>query len=239
MEMENRRSYRAHILLIPYPSLSHINPLLQFSNRLASKGIKATLATTIFISNTMNLKSSSSSSVHFETISDGFDEGGSKQSPDTTTYLRRLEAVGSKTLAELIERHEYSMHPIDCIVYDLCMPWVVDVAKEFGILGAAFATQPCTVNFLYYCLHRGLLKYPFSSNQLSIPGLSFLELNDMPCFHFVGRLRLEVLEVLMKQFSNVEKADFLLVNTVYGFEKEVGLAMDILLIALLLRHSRI
>ncbi|KAL6221517.1 hypothetical protein ACLB2K_004913 [Fragaria x ananassa] len=68
--------YRAHVLAIPYPAQGHINPLLQFSKRLASsKGLKVTLANTIFIANSLNLPKSAGS-VQLETISDGYDDGG-------------------------------------------------------------------------------------------------------------------------------------------------------------------
>ncbi|CAM8947780.1 unnamed protein product [Rhodiola kirilowii] len=48
MAEENRTS-KPHILTLPYPSQGHINPLLHLSKRLASKGAKTTLATTVFI----------------------------------------------------------------------------------------------------------------------------------------------------------------------------------------------
>ncbi|KAE8653780.1 protein NLRC3-like [Hibiscus syriacus] len=43
--MEDKQ-IKGHIVVLPYPSQGHINPLLQFAKRLASKGVKATLATT-------------------------------------------------------------------------------------------------------------------------------------------------------------------------------------------------
>ncbi|KAF5194733.1 Udp-glycosyltransferase 74f2, partial [Thalictrum thalictroides] len=64
---------KAHVLLLPYPAQGHINPVLQFGKRLASKGIKATLLVTNFVSKSMQAESSS---VGVETISDGYDEGG-------------------------------------------------------------------------------------------------------------------------------------------------------------------
>ncbi|KAE8715740.1 hypothetical protein F3Y22_tig00110160pilonHSYRG00312 [Hibiscus syriacus] len=43
--MKNKQ-FKGHVIVVPYPSQGHINPLLQFAKRLASKGVKATLATT-------------------------------------------------------------------------------------------------------------------------------------------------------------------------------------------------
>ena len=89
--MENK-AYRGHVLALPYPSQGHINPLLQFSKRLVSKGLKATLATTLFIHNTMQ-PPSSSSSLQFDTISDGYDEGGFAQVENIQEYHTRMVAI--------------------------------------------------------------------------------------------------------------------------------------------------
>ncbi|KAE8057459.1 hypothetical protein FH972_014149 [Carpinus fangiana] len=46
--MEEERPYRAHVVVLPLHGQGHINPMLQFSKRLASKGlIKITVATTL------------------------------------------------------------------------------------------------------------------------------------------------------------------------------------------------
>ncbi|KAK7848653.1 udp-glycosyltransferase 74f2 [Quercus suber] len=177
--MENK-AYRGHVLALPYPSQGHINPSLQFSKRLVSKGLKATLATTLFIHNTM--QPPSSSSLQFDTISDGYDEGGFTQAESIHAYLNRMETIGSKTLANLIIKNKNTANPIDCIIYDPFLPWALEVAKKFGISGVAFFTQTCAVNFIYYHVHHGLLKLPITSTPISIPGLPVLELEDMPSF---------------------------------------------------------
>ncbi|KAG5561012.1 hypothetical protein RHGRI_004137 [Rhododendron griersonianum] len=76
---KGRRSSTVHVLALPYPTQGHLNPMLQFCRRLVSKGLKATLAITTFISNTMQPKSDS---VQLDTISDGYDEGRFKQASD-------------------------------------------------------------------------------------------------------------------------------------------------------------
>ncbi|KAJ4843234.1 hypothetical protein Tsubulata_008741, partial [Turnera subulata] len=80
--------------------------MLEFSRRLVSKGIKATLATTAYIKKSKYAADPSTASSHItvETISDGFDEGGHKQAEGTQIYLSTLEAVGSISLAELIKK---------------------------------------------------------------------------------------------------------------------------------------
>ena len=48
--MESQTQTQPHILVLPYPIQGHINPMLQFSKRLASKGPRVTFVTTTVIS---------------------------------------------------------------------------------------------------------------------------------------------------------------------------------------------
>ncbi|XP_027346147.1 flavonol 7-O-beta-glucosyltransferase UGT74F1-like [Abrus precatorius] len=220
--MEERVSRCRHVLMVPYPSQGHLNPMLQFSKRLSTKGEKATMVTTIFISKSMHLQSSSiPGSVQFDTISDGYDQGGFDQVGSVPAYLSRMETIGSNSLRELIKKHNSSDHPIDCVVYDAVLVWALDVAKEFGLLGAAFFTQMCAVNYIYYYLYHGLLKIPISSTPISIPGLPLLELKDTPAFVYEPGLYPAYFDLLMNQFSNIHKADIVLVNSYYKLEDQV------------------
>ncbi|EXB88301.1 UDP-glycosyltransferase 74F2 [Morus notabilis] len=195
--------------------------MLQFCKRLASKGLKATLATTVFISNTFNPQSPAP--IQLDTISDGYDDGGFTHAKSIDDYLARLQVSGSKTLAELITRHNNSPHPIDCIVYDGFLPWALDVAHQLGIKGATFFTQACTVNYVYYCVHHRKLTLPVSSFPLPIDGLELLldQLHDMPSYIAVEGSYPAYFELLLNQFSNVHNADFILINTVYELEEQV------------------
>ncbi|KAM1003049.1 hypothetical protein FF1_003357 [Malus domestica] len=119
MEKGQLRAYKAHCLILPYPSQSHINPMLQFSKLLDHKGVRVTLVMTRFLYKTMH--SSGSSCAAWETISDGFDDTG-KGDTKIDIYLERFWQVGSKTLVELLEKHSNSGSPVDCVVYDAIMP---------------------------------------------------------------------------------------------------------------------
>ncbi|RDX80630.1 UDP-glycosyltransferase 74F1, partial [Mucuna pruriens] len=220
--MEEKVSEDRHVLMVPYPSQGHINPMLQFSKRLSSKGVKVTMVTTIFISNSMHLQSSSLlGSVQLDFISDGYDEGGFGQAGSIPTYLSRMQEVGSNSLRELIKKHNSSNHPIDCVVYDPMVLWALDVAKEFGLFGAAFFTQMCAVNYIYYYVYNGLLKVPVSSPPISIPGLPLLDLRDTPAFVYDPGFYPAYFDMVMNQFSNIHKADILLVNSFYKLEDQV------------------
>ncbi|KAI3443954.1 hypothetical protein Pfo_000619 [Paulownia fortunei] len=213
--------YKAHCLILPNQLQGHINPMLQFSKRLAEKGIKITLAVTRYMFKAMQEFSSGSISV--ETISDGFDEGWKGDSAQNLQeYLARFQQVGTETLAELVEKLKNSGQALDCVIYDPFIPWSLDVAKKFGLVGAAFFTQSSSVNSIYYHVHEGQIKLPLSKNQVfNLPGLPPLEPSDMPSFLYDFGSYPGALELLVNQFNNIGKADWFFVNTFYKLEEEV------------------
>ena len=157
------------------------------------------------------------------TISDGFDEGGIAHAKSIQAYLERFWQLGSQTLAELLEKLSSSSsgNPVDCIVYDAFLPWALDVARKFGLVGAVFFTQSCAVDNIYYHVHKGLLKLPLSEPEILLPGLPPLQPQDMPSLIYDLNTYPAFFDMLVSQFSNVDKADWVLCNTLYELEPEV------------------
>ncbi|KAL5153030.1 Flavonol 7-O-beta-glucosyltransferase UGT74F1 [Glycine soja] len=207
---------RAHCLVLPYPLQGHINPMLQFSKLLEHQGVRITLVTTRFFYN--NLQKVPPSIV-LETISDGFDLGGPKEAGGSKAYLDRFWQVGPETFAELLEKLGKSNDHVDCVVYDAFLPWALDVAKRFGIIGAAYLTQNMTVNSIYYHVQLGKLQAPLIEHDISLPALPKLHLKDMPTFFFDEDPSL--LDFVVAQFSNIDKADWILCNTFNELDKEI------------------
>ena len=218
--MENKSiASGVHCLVLSYPAQGHINPMLQFSKRLQHEGVRVTLATTLFYCK--NLKKLPASTA-LETISDGFDNGGLGEAESFGAYVDRFWQVGPKTLAELLEKLGRLGHPVDCLIYNSFMPWALDVAKRFGIVGAVFFTQNLAVTSIYYHVHLGKLQVPLTEHEISLPKLPKLQHGDMPSFFFNYEQDPAFLDLLVGQFSNIEKADWILFNTFYELEKEVS-----------------
>ncbi|GAB4825834.1 hypothetical protein Ancab_008707 [Ancistrocladus abbreviatus] len=214
----------AHVLIVPYPAQGHINPMLQLGKLLTTKGVKSTLATTVFIVKNTRLESTT---VQIDTISDGFDQTGFAGAESIEDYLEHLKAIGSKTLSQLIVRHFSSLNcPFNCVIYDAVMPWVLDVIKEHGLLGASFFSQPATVNSIVYYVYEGMLPLPISSTLVSIPGVPFLKVEDLPSFIAKPKAYPAYVKSTLSKYTNVDGADFLLVNTIYELEKKVLDAMS-------------
>lgn len=214
-----RENFGAHVVALPYPTQGHISPMLQFCRRLDSKGVKASLAITKHIFTT--LKPKSDGHVHLVTVSDGYDDGGFVEAESIAAYLASLETNGSDTLGDLIEQHASTDNPITCIVYDSFFPWCLNVAKKYGLLGASFFTQSCGVNYVYYLAHHGKLSVPVFSPPVDITGLPPLDASDLPSFLDSPESYPDYLQLVLDQISNVDEADFVLVNTVYELEDKV------------------
>ncbi|XVF85579.1 hypothetical protein PTKIN_Ptkin17bG0128600 [Pterospermum kingtungense] len=219
MEKENKANNKPHVLILPFPGQGHINPMLQFATRLVSKGVKATLVTTIFFSN--SIYSNPTSSIQLHTISDGFDEGGLAQAGSPDVYLSTFKSVGSQSLVDLIHELGVGAVPVDAIVYDSFMPWTLDVAKKFGLRAAVFFTQSCAVNSIHYHVSKGLLRLPLEGPDVSLPGLPLLKVSELPSLVYVYGSYPAWFDIIVNQFSNIDAADWVLVNTFYELEKEV------------------
>ncbi|KAG8488415.1 hypothetical protein CXB51_016442 [Gossypium anomalum] len=149
--------------------------MAHFAKRLVSKGIKITLVTIVFISKSFFPNPFSTTSIDLETISNGFDEGGSNQALSAKVYLQMFCSVGLG--AKLVDTGD---RPV--LIYDGFLRWALDVAKQFGIPSAVFFTQSCAVNNVYYHV-RGFF------SCLCFQRLMFHSL-DCLCFKFRSCRRL-------------------------------------------------
>ncbi|CAJ1779664.1 unnamed protein product [Sphenostylis stenocarpa] len=122
--------------------------------------------------------------ISLDTISDGYDSGRIGEAKSLRVYLDFFWKVGPKTLDELLEKLARSGYPIDCLICDSFMPWAMEVARSFGIVGVLFLTQNMVVNSIYYHVHLGKLQAPLTENEISLPAQPPLQLGDMPSFFF-------------------------------------------------------
>ncbi|KAI7746825.1 hypothetical protein M8C21_026258, partial [Ambrosia artemisiifolia] len=220
MAEQHKMNKPPHVLLFPFPAQGHINPIIQFGKRLLSKGVKITLVTTIYILNTNLPHKENTTPITIEAISDGFDEGGYASADSSESYLKTFKEVGSKSLGVLIKKLQSQGDTIDAIIYDAFISWALDVAMEFGIDGGSFFTQACSVNNIYYHVHKGLISLPLSV-PVSVPGLPQLECWETPSFvHNYGPYP-GWSEIVFNQFCNIDQARWVFTNSFYKLEEEV------------------
>nr|AYR16604.1 UDP-glucosyltransferase UGT74B7 [Polygala tenuifolia] len=208
-----------HVVVVPYPAQGHINPLLQFAKRLASKGVKSTIATTHY-----TVSSISAHNVGVEAISDGFDEGGYAQAKDVGLFLESFKIHGSNTLSQLLQKFQNSSFPVTCVVYDAFFPWALDVAKQHGICAASFFTNSATICTIFARVHHGLLELPLKmeDEEVSlIPGLPPFRPQDLSSFLRRPESYPAYLAMKLSQFDNLDKADWIFGNTCEALEAQV------------------
>jgi len=217
--MVQQSQSNVHVLVLPYPAQGHINPLLQFAKRLASKGVKATVATTHYTANSI-----AAPNITVEPISDGFDRAGfAEANNDVQLFLSSFRTNGSRTLSQLIQKYHQTPSPVTCIVYDSFFPWALDVAKEHGVYGAPFFTNSAAVCSIFCRIHRGFLEVPVAAEDLPlcVPGLPPLDSRALPSFVRFPQSYPAYMAMKLNQFSNLDKADWMFVNTFETLESEV------------------
>ncbi|XP_078165930.1 UDP-glycosyltransferase 79-like [Carex rostrata] len=203
-----------HVLLLPYPSQGHINPMLQFAKRLAHHGLRSTLAITRSV---LGSTKPEAGLVHIATISDGFDKSVTEVS-SVSDYVAQLKSLGSKTLEQLMKTESSAGRPVHVVIYDTFMPWGADVARQFGATTVAFFTQSCAVDTVYGQVWERKLDMPVRARPGQLTGLPMLEVGDLPSFVLKPGVYPAYVELLTNIFSELDKADEVLINSFYELE---------------------
>jgi hypothetical protein len=195
-----------------------MNPMIQFGRRLAYHGLLPTLVTTRYV-----LSTSPAAGAPFPVaaISDGFDDGGMASCSDPVEYCRRLEAVGSETLARAIDAEARAGRAPAVMVYDPHMPWAQRVATAAGVPTAAFLSQPCAVDLIYGEAWAGRAPLPMTDGRaLRRRGVVSVDLGaeDLPPFVVAPELYPQYLKVSIRQFEFLEDAADVLVNSFRDLE---------------------
>nr|AYC35243.1 steroid glycosyltransferase [Calotropis gigantea] len=217
---------KTHILAFPFPEKGHINPMLHLCNRLASKGFRVTLITTIStykdVKNKIKCKSKGGL-INLESIPDGTDKNLGMNG-----YFNQFKNSVTESVAGIIEEYKlgHDFPPPKVLIYDSTMPWMLDVAHGHGILGASLFTQPCCVSVVYYHMLQGTIDFhreqSSSSKVLLLPCLPPLEDRDLPEFDYFKEDSGFVSNLLLNQFLNIDKIDYVLFNTFEMLESEIA-----------------
>ena len=196
---EPEAEHGIHVLLLPNPSQGHINPILQFGKRLAARrGVRCTLAVTRFVLAQSGAGGVGGGVVHVADVSDGCDRGGFDEAGGVAAYTARLEAAGSETVGALLRSEAALGRPVHA---------------------------PCAVNVAYGHAWTGLAEAPLlvagGERPLELPGLpAGLRPRDLPTFMTDPDDR-AYLDLLVNQFSGLDEADHVLVNS-YELQPQVS-----------------
>ena len=212
---------RIHVLAIPFPLQGHLNPMLQLCKRLTSKGVRITLVT---ITSARISVQNQFESIQIEYIldDDNIEAEGSNDSEKAAAFLKWIKIAVSDNLAKLVKEKASSGHPVNIVLYDSMMPWILEIVQgQLGLKGAAFFTQACAVCAIFNHIHRGTLKVPLETSTILLPSMPQLESNDLPSFVYNPSPYPGHLDVVLSQNINLEKSDWLLFNSFDKLENEV------------------
>ncbi|XP_013614788.1 PREDICTED: UDP-glycosyltransferase 74E2-like [Brassica oleracea var. oleracea] len=211
------------VIVLPFPGQGHLTPMSQFCKRLASKGLKSTL---VLVPDKPSppYKTEHDDSITVFPIPNGFQEGDDPLQ-DLDDYMDRVQSSIKNRLPELIQDMKLSGNPPRVLVYDSSMPWLLDVAHDNGLRGAAFFTQPWPVSVIYYHVHKGSFSVPSTrhghSTLASFPAFPMLSANDLPSFLCESSSYPNMLRIVVEQLSNIDRVDILLCNTFDNLEEQL------------------
>ncbi|KAJ0034759.1 hypothetical protein Pint_26251 [Pistacia integerrima] len=219
--LEQNVKSKAHILCYSFAVQGHLNPILQFCKRLASKGLKVTLVSTISASSKL-IKTQSCSPVDVELLDVDLREC---ERDETQDYFEHYKTVVAPSLAAFIENQMSSNYPPKFLVYDSIIPWALDITKRFGIDGAPFFTQSWSCNTMYYQFYREKSKVNAFEDQAMVllPSLPPLKINELPSFLNGSGTYPSLIDLCLNQFSNIEEVNWLFFSSFDKLEEEVNM----------------
>ncbi|KDP35130.1 hypothetical protein JCGZ_10664 [Jatropha curcas] len=212
----NQIAVEIHVIALPFPAQGHINPMLQFSKRLASKGLKVTLVTFLENENLTKLPKHSSN-ITIESISDN-----NAVISTVEEYWKNFSSMVEQKLVEMVEKqNKFGKHMRSCLVYDSIIPWALDIAKQLGLSAASFFTQSCAVSAIYYHVREGKINVPIEQDFVSLEGMPQLESHDLPSSRYNSEDQPSFISLMTGQFSNLKDVDWIVFSSFNSLEEEV------------------
>ncbi|TKY65106.1 UDP-glycosyltransferase 83A1 [Spatholobus suberectus] len=218
-----------HFLVIPYPVLGHVNPLMQFSEALAKHGCKITFLNTEFSRKRANTAGAGpdnlrGSGIKFVTLPDGLDP-----EDDRSDHIKVLLSIKSNMpamLPKLIE--DINALDVDnnitCIVVTMNMGWALEVGHKLGIKGALLWTASATSLATCYCIPRliddGIIDsdgVPTKKQEIQLsPNMPMMDTADLPW----GGLGKILFANIVQEMKTLKLGEWWLCNSVCDLEPE-------------------
>ncbi|XP_022952779.1 putative UDP-glucose glucosyltransferase [Cucurbita moschata] len=220
-----------HVFMVTFPGQGHINPTLRLGKKLASKGLHITISTTLDFGDSLRNAGSiadhrypfGAGFIDFHFWNDGW-ENDDLRRRDLDLYLPQLELTGKAALSQTLKDRAAENRPVSCLIGNPFVPWVCDVANEFGIPCSVLWVQSCSVFSIYYHFSRKTLNFPSESDpfcDVEIPSLPLLKHDEIPSFlHPYGEYK-AIGRSILQQFRNVSVPFCILMDTFEELEKDV------------------
>ncbi|XP_027099057.1 UDP-glucose iridoid glucosyltransferase-like [Coffea arabica] len=181
--MEQNRTQKHTVVLVPLPLQGHITPMLQLGNILYSKGFSIVVAHSEFRPpNPLN---------HPEFILHPLSDNLSGYQASSNNLVELILAINSNCRApledymvQLMEDQKLQGYQVACIIYDSHLCFVDSVATHLKIPGIILRPDMAVymLAFRYFCQleAENRISFPGSRLQEPVPGLHPLRFKDLP-----------------------------------------------------------
>ncbi|KAK1571951.1 hypothetical protein Q3G72_025311 [Acer saccharum] len=186
-----------HVLIFPAPFQGHVNSMLNLAELLSLSGLTVTFVNSehnhhLLLQHTGDVQARFAKypGFQFQTISDGL----APDHPRSVTAMELLEAMSSNSgplLKQLLVDQTCNRTPVNCIIGDGILGWIIDVADEVKIPVIHFRTISACSFWVYFCIPEIIQaqELPIRENEdmdrliTKVPGMeTFLRLRDLPSF---------------------------------------------------------
>ncbi|XP_059428673.1 7-deoxyloganetic acid glucosyltransferase-like [Corylus avellana] len=213
-----------HILLLPFPALGHIKPLLSLAELLCQAGLHVTFLNTDHMHRSLTRLPQPSShfpTLHFDSISDGLPTDHPRNMKLIGELMISLKSVTKPRFRDLLaELSTKSERPVTCVIADGIMSFAVDIAKELGVRVITFwAFSPCCL-WPFLCLPKLIEEgqLPVGDDDMDrmikgVPGIEgLLRRRDLPS---ICRRQLDspIFQFYVEQIKAMTQTSALILNT--------------------------
>ncbi|XP_057871683.2 UDP-glycosyltransferase 85A1 [Cryptomeria japonica] len=234
-----------HAVVVPFPAQGHVNPLNNFAELLAMRGVFITFVTTEWIHQRLLLAAGDhkpkdrGSNFRFLSIPDGLppEHGRTAQLDE---YLFALQSLGP-ALTSLLTAADKSVPPITCIVADSFLSCTAELAKNLGVPRVVFWTSCTTLAIMQantdLLISEGHI--PVEEEDLKskdklitcLPGkIPPIRPTDIMSFYREKHLSDNLYNIFLHESRINKMADYVLVNTFEelegGKEAQMGLSFN-------------
>ncbi|KAL1535568.1 7-deoxyloganetic acid glucosyltransferase [Salvia divinorum] len=215
---------KPHILIFPAPAQGHITSMLKLAELLcAAPGFRVTFLVPAYIHRRLSNHSNATSRLRklpfrLHPIPDnGHQEDIRPGSFDVKDWLDSLRMTAQPSLKELLADEG---DPIDCVISDGILSFVLEAAEEAGVPVFYMRTLSACAFWVYFCLPHLIQtqELPFNSNELDLPMVNLrgmegvLRRSDLPscCRHGLDS---RSMQTIMHQTLQTPRAKGLILNT--------------------------
>ncbi|XP_022133480.1 UDP-glycosyltransferase 83A1-like [Momordica charantia] len=223
-----------NVVVIPYPSQGHVNPLMHLCQSFAKQGIKSTVVNTEFVHAKMvkamgdKIESVLGSRIELVAVPDGFGPDESRDNIERlfVDIMNNLQFEFEKLLPKM---NSEIAGGIACVIVDLSMAWILEITEKLGIRGAIFSPFTAAHSVLNISINKliedGIIDaegVPMQGARIQLkPGMPYMRTRDLPwmCVPIKKSQRI-LFEHLVRIQRGYELSKWCLFNSAYELEPE-------------------